>query len=131
MIGFVQTEKEDTERKILRGIFGHTKELNGTWRIKTNSELNKLIKNQAIINFIKAQRLSWLGHIQRMDSDRMVKKVYEWKPTSTRPQGRRKPSWANDIKNDLKEVKLNDRRICIQDRNKWKGIVERANTFNV
>jgi hypothetical protein len=30
------------ERKILRGIFGPAKELNGTWGIKTNSELNKL-----------------------------------------------------------------------------------------
>jgi hypothetical protein len=54
---------------------GPTKELNGTWRIKTNSELNKLIKNQIIINFIKPQRLSWLGHIHQMGSDRMVKKV--------------------------------------------------------
>jgi hypothetical protein len=48
------------ERIILRGIFGLTKELNGTWRIKTNSELNKLIKNQTIINFIKPQtKLAW------------------------------------------------------------------------
>jgi hypothetical protein len=39
------------ERKILRGIFGPTTELNGMWRIKTDSELNKLIKNQTIINF--------------------------------------------------------------------------------
>jgi hypothetical protein len=51
------------ERKILRGIFGPTKELNSMWRIKTNSEINKLIKNQTKINFIKAQRHSWLGHI--------------------------------------------------------------------
>jgi hypothetical protein len=57
---------------------------------KPNSELNKLIKNQTIINFIKAQRLSWLGHIHRMDSDRTVNKVYEWKPTAARPQGRPK-----------------------------------------
>jgi hypothetical protein len=75
------------ESEILRGIFGPTKELNGTWRIKTSSELNKLIKNQTIISFIKAQRRSRLGHTHRMDSDRMVKKVYEWKPISTRPQG--------------------------------------------
>jgi hypothetical protein len=34
------------ERKILRGIFGPPKELNGTWRIKTNSELNKLFKTK-------------------------------------------------------------------------------------
>jgi hypothetical protein len=105
------------ERKILRGIFG-PKELNGMWRIKTNSELNKLIKNQTIINFIKAQRLSWLGHIHQMDSDRMVKKVYEWETTSTRPQGRPKLRWENYIRNYLKEMKLNNWRICIQDRNK-------------
>jgi hypothetical protein len=114
-------------RKILRGLFGPTKELNGTWRIKTNSELNQLIKNQTIINFIKAQRLSWLGHIHRMDSERTVKKVSEWKPT----QGRLQLRWENDIKNDLKEMELNDWRICIQDRNKWRGIVETAKTFNI
>jgi hypothetical protein len=31
------------ERKILRIIFGPTKELNGMWRIKSNEELNDLI----------------------------------------------------------------------------------------
>jgi hypothetical protein len=73
------------------------------WRTKTKSELNKLIKNQTTVNFIEAQRLSWLGQIHRMDSDRTVRKVYEWKPTSTRPQGRPKLRRGNDIKNDLKE----------------------------
>jgi hypothetical protein len=67
------------ERKILRGMFGPTKELNGTWRIKTNGERSKLIKNRIIISFIKAQRLSWLGHTHRMDSDRTVTKVCGWK----------------------------------------------------
>ena len=49
------------ERKILRTIFGRTKERDGTWRIKTNDELNKLIKNKTIINYIKSQRLGWFG----------------------------------------------------------------------
>jgi hypothetical protein len=119
------------ERKILRGIFGPTRELSGTWRIKTKSELNKLIKNQTIINFIKTQRVSWLGHIHPMHSDRMVKKVCEWKPISTGPQGRPKLRWENNIKNDLKEMKLNNWRICIQDRNRWKTIVEKAETFSI
>jgi hypothetical protein len=56
--------------------------------------------------------------------------VYEWKPTSTRPHGRPKLRWENDIKNDLKEMKLNDWRICIQDRNKWESIVEKAKNFS-
>jgi hypothetical protein len=66
-----------------------------------------------------------------MDSDRMVKKVYEWKPTSTRPRGRRRLRWENGVKNYLKEMKLNDWRICIQDRNKWKTIVEKTKTFDI
>ena len=52
------------ERKILRKIFGPTKEDNGNWRIKTNIELDELIKRQNIINYVKAQRLSWFGHIK-------------------------------------------------------------------
>ena len=39
---------------------------NQIWRIKTNEELDKLIKHKNIVNYIKAQRLSWFGHIQRM-----------------------------------------------------------------
>jgi hypothetical protein len=50
------------ERKILRRIFGTTKE-NQVWRVKTNEELDKLIKHKNIINYIKAQRLSWFGHV--------------------------------------------------------------------
>jgi hypothetical protein len=38
------------ERKMLREISGPTKEDNGIWRIKTNKELNELIKHWNIIN---------------------------------------------------------------------------------
>jgi hypothetical protein len=42
------------ERKVLRRIFGPTKEKDGTWRIKTNDELDELIRHKNIINYIKA-----------------------------------------------------------------------------
>jgi hypothetical protein len=42
------------ERKILRRIFGPSKNMDGTWRIKTNDELNELIKHKNIVNHIKA-----------------------------------------------------------------------------
>jgi hypothetical protein len=61
----------------------------------------------------------------------MVKKDYKWKPTYTAPQSRPKLRWENDIRNDLKEMKVNNWRICIQDRNKWKRIGEKAKNFNV
>jgi hypothetical protein len=51
------------EGKILRKIFGPTKEANCLWRIKTNEEMDKLIKRKNIIRLIKSQRLKWLGHV--------------------------------------------------------------------
>jgi hypothetical protein len=53
-------------------IFGPTKEEDG---IKTNEGLEYLIKHNNIINQIRAQRLSWFGHVQRMSDNRMVKKI--------------------------------------------------------
>jgi hypothetical protein len=58
------------ERKVLRRIFGPTKERDGTWGIKTNDELDELIRHKTIINHIKAQRLSWFGHLHRMPEER-------------------------------------------------------------
>jgi hypothetical protein len=48
------------EKKILRRIYGPTKERDGAWRIKSNEELNKLIGNNNMINYIKTQRLAGL-----------------------------------------------------------------------
>ena len=118
------------ERKVLRKSFGPTKERDGTWRIKTNDELDELIRRKNIINHIKAQRLSWFGHLHRMPEERKVKKVYKWKPISIRPQGRPKNRWEDDIRNDMKELEIKNWTSCIQDRNNWKSYVERGKTFN-
>ena len=78
------------ERKILRTIFGPTKEANGIWRIKTNKKLDELIKHQNIINYVKAQRLSWFRHINRMPETSTVKRINKWKPFTGRPAERPK-----------------------------------------
>jgi hypothetical protein len=64
-----------TERKILRRIFGPIKDRDGTWKIETSVELNNLIRNKNLINYIKAERLSWFGHVDRMTNDRVVKNM--------------------------------------------------------
>jgi hypothetical protein len=46
------------------------------WRIKTNEELDKLIKHKNVVNYIKAQRLSWFGHVQRMSDTGTVEKIF-------------------------------------------------------
>jgi len=80
------------ERKILRRIFGPTKE-NQIWRTKTNEELDTLIKHKNIVNHIKDQRLSWLGHVQILPDTRTVMKIFKWNPLTKRSQGRPKNRW--------------------------------------
>jgi len=94
------------ERKILRKIFGPTKEDNGVWRIKTNKELDELIKHRNVISYVKSQRLNWFGHINRMLETGIVKKIYERKPFTSRPVGRPKSRWEDDVRNDLKKTNL-------------------------
>ena len=48
-------------------IVGPTRLEDGYWRIKTNQEINDIIKGQNIIGFIRKQRLNWLGHVERMN----------------------------------------------------------------
>jgi ATP-dependent helicase/DNAse subunit B len=117
------------ERKVLRKIFGPTKERDGTWRIKTNDELDKLIRHKNIINYIKTQRLSWFGHLHRMPEDRMAKKMCKWKPMLRRPLRTSKNRWEDYIRNDMKKLKIKNWTNCIQDRNNWKLYVEKGKTF--
>jgi len=63
------------ERKVLKRIYGPIKETDGTWRIKSNEELNRLTGNKNIINYTKAQRLAWFGHVHLMPDDHGQKSI--------------------------------------------------------
>jgi hypothetical protein len=114
------------ERKILRKIFGPTKEVNGLWRIKTNEELDEMIKRKNIIRFIKSQRLKWLGHVERMPNEREVTRIYKWKPLASRPKGRPKNRWEDDVRTDLQKMKIKNWKRSVLDRDSWRTIVERT-----
>jgi hypothetical protein len=65
------TKKEEQallifERKIFRRIYGAKYE-DGEWKIRTNRELEELNTKENIVTWIKGQRISWLGHLERME----------------------------------------------------------------
>jgi hypothetical protein len=93
--------------------------------------LEEQTQKQIILNYNldKAQRLSWFGHLHRMPEGRMVKKVYKCKPMLKRPLGRPKNRWEDDIRNDMKKLKIKNWISCIQDRSKWESYVEKGKTF--
>ena len=83
-----------------------------------------------IVNYIKAQRLTWFGHVQIMPDTGTVKKIFNWKPLSKRSQGRPKYKWEDNIKEDFCQMKIKNWIACVPDRGKWKEVVEKAKTFN-
>jgi hypothetical protein len=64
-----------------------------------------------------------------MPEERMVQKVYNWKPMLRRPLGRPKNRWEDDIRNDIKKLKIKNWTNYIQDHNNWKLCVEKAKIF--
>jgi hypothetical protein len=58
------------EREIFRRIYGLKYE-DGEWKRSTNREPEELSKLETIVKWIKGQRISWLGHLERMEENRM------------------------------------------------------------
>ena len=80
---------------------------------------------------MKAQRLSWFGHVQRMPDTRTVKKIFKWKPLTKRSQGKPKYRWEGNIKQDICQMKIIKNWIAfVQNRGKWKDVVEKTKTFH-
>jgi hypothetical protein len=91
-------------------------------------EIDKLIKGADIVRFIKAQRIKWLGHLQRMGQARPTRKLLDWKPMGTRPTGRPRQQWQEDVMEDLKKLKVKNWKETAKDRRTWRDLTAKAKT---
>jgi len=62
-----------------------------------------------------------------MPENSAAKKILKWNPLTTRPRGSPKYRWE-DIIQDLGQMKTKIWITCVQDRAKWKAVVEKAKT---
>ena len=109
-------------------IFGSARTCDGCWRVKSDQEINAILKVQNIIGFIRKQRLNWLGHVERMAEDNIVQNIKRWKPMSKRPIGRPKTCWEDDVLEDMKSINISNWKKVAQNRGSWKKVVEQART---
>jgi hypothetical protein len=90
-------------RKIFRRIYGPKNE-NGEWKSRTNIELEEISKGENIVKWIKGQRISWLGQLERMEEDRMTKKIFNQQLEGTRWRGRPRKIWKEQVEGDLQSL---------------------------
>jgi len=66
-----------------------------------------------------------------MPETSIVKRIHKWKPFTGRPAERPKSRWEDDVRNDLKKkMQLVKWAEQVQDRSKWKDIVEKAKNLS-
>jgi len=124
------TKKEEQavlifERKLFRRIYGPKYE-NGEWKSRTNQELEEMSKGENILKWIKGQRISWLGHLEIMEEDRMPKKIFTQELEETRRRGRPRKRWKEEAERDLQVQGVRRWTELVADRKKWKDIVRQA-----
>ena len=99
---------------------------NGEWKSRTNRELEEMSKGENIVKRIKGQRISWLSHLDRMQEDRMPKKIFTEELEVTRRRGRPRKGWKEEVERGFQVLGVRRWRELVADRKKWKDIVRQA-----
>jgi hypothetical protein len=85
-----------------------------------------LSKGENIVKWIKGQRISWLGDLERMEEDRMPRKIFTQELKGTRRRGRPRKGRREEMERDLQVLGVKRWRELVIDRDKWRGIVRQA-----
>jgi len=85
-----------------------------------------LSKGKNIVKWIERQRISWLGQLERMEEDRMPKKIVTQEVEGTKRRGRPRKGWREEVERDLQVLGVRRWRELVIGREKWRGIVRQA-----
>jgi hypothetical protein len=89
-----------------------------------------LSKGETIVKWIKGQRISWLGYLERMEEDRVPKKVFTQELEGTRRRGIPRKGWREEGERDLQVLGVRRWRELVIDRERWRSIVRQAKSYN-
>lgn len=68
------------------------------WRIRNNRKVEQILETENIVKYIKPYRIRWLGHVERMDEERIPKLVMLARMMGIRRQGCPRRSWTIEVK---------------------------------
>ena len=86
-------------------------------------------KGENIVKWINGQRISWLGHLERME-DRMPKNIFTQQLVGTKRKGTPSKRWREEVERDLQVLGVRRWTELVTDRTKWRDIVRQAKAHN-
>ena len=74
-------------------------------------------KGENIGKWIKGQRISWLGHLERMEENRMPQKIITQELEGTRRRGRHRKGWREAVERNLQVLGVRGWRVLVTKQN--------------
>ena len=121
--------KRDTSKKLeafhnrcLRSILGISSAQQQMGHITSVQVSRRFGMEESLDDMIAFRRLRWLGHIARMEEDRLPKKIlFGWLPQK-RPAHGTKMRWRDKVRKDLKKIDIDEGRWFkeAQERGSWR-----------
>ena len=65
------------------------------------------IKN-SVLDYIRYKQLNWYGRMQRMDQERLPRRILEWCTPGRRRRGRIRNSWMQEVTTRMRERGIGD-----------------------
>jgi hypothetical protein len=99
------------------------------WRDKiTNVEVRRRTCMDKLEDIIRRRRLQWLGHVHRMEQERIPKQALNWIPAGKRKRGRPRMNWTTTIKKDMECIGMTweEAETAAGDRAVWRSCVARC-----
>jgi hypothetical protein len=115
-------------RKILGPVYDNVKE---NWRILSNKEIYAILKKPTITETIRLHGLCWFGHIQRMEENRIHKKVLYLNLETTRPRSRPQNRWQDEVWEDGRIVGGEEWQEKVYNGEEWKKLLRKARNHRI
>jgi hypothetical protein len=115
-------------RRILGPVYDNEKE---KWRILTNKEIYESVKKPTTIETIRLNRLRWFGHAQRMEENRIPKRVLYMNLGTTRMRGRPRNRWQDEVREYGRVVGGEGWDEKVRNREEWKKLLRTARNHRI
>jgi len=120
------------ERKVYRRILGPVYDNeNENWRILTNKEIYASIKKPTITETKRLNRLRWFGHVQRMEENRIPKRVLYINLGTSRLRGRPRYRWQDEVRENGRIVGGEGWQKKVHNREEWKKLLRTARNHHI
>jgi hypothetical protein len=107
-------------RKILGTIYDNEQE---NWRILNNTEIYAIVKLSIVTETIRLHRFCWFGEVQKMEENRIPKRVLYMNTKSTILRGMSRNRWQDEVREDGGKGGGEEWQEKLYNREEWKKLL--------